>query len=67
MVVSLGPSHRNKSLKNLKNSTTSVLINTTKTSIDDIQWDYNGSIAYFGAWAVVIFIAGAIFVKQRDA
>ena len=39
----------------------------TKTSIDDIQWDYNGSIAYFGAWAVVIFIAGAIVVRQRDA
>ena len=39
----------------------------TKTSIDDIQWDYNGSIAYFGAWAIVIFIVGAIVVRQRDA
>lgn len=35
--------------------------------VSDAPWDANGSILYFAAWCVVIFLAGVIILKKRDA
>lgn len=35
--------------------------------LKDAPWGHNGSLIYFIVWALVIFIAGVIALKKRDA
>ena len=37
------------------------------TDIADAPWGHAGSLIYFIAWAVVIFVAGVIVLRKRDA
>lgn len=38
-----------------------------KTAIKDVPWGYEGSGAYFAAWAFVILALGIIVLNKRDA
>ena len=39
----------------------------TKTDVPDIAWGYNGSLFYFIAWAVGLFVIGVVLLNRRDA
>ena len=39
----------------------------TKTDVPDIAWGYNGSLLYFIAWAVGLFVIGVVLLNRRDA
>ena len=38
-----------------------------KTDVPDIAWGYNGSLLYFIAWAVGLFVIGVVLLNRRDA
>ena len=38
-----------------------------KTDVPDIAWGYNGSLFYFIAWAVGLFVIGVVLLNRRDA
>ena len=38
-----------------------------KTDVPDIAWGYNGSLLYFVAWAVGLFVIGVVLLNRRDA
>ncbi|HIW95777.1 MAG TPA: ABC transporter permease [Candidatus Corynebacterium gallistercoris] len=45
------------------NATHAVRLN----DVADAPWGHTGSMVYFAAWALVIFLAGLIVLKKRDA
>ncbi|WP_296212287.1 ABC transporter permease subunit [uncultured Corynebacterium sp.] len=40
---------------------------TGMRDLEDAPWGQTGSILYFGAWCVVLFVVGVVMLKKRDA